>query len=89
MNLKEIQNEFKASQKEIEHICNSAVDRLEGALDEPETIDEAKRLIQNMCKEGMLDQMELVLRKQGENFHRLADETAKLNKKILEWKPKN
>lgn len=87
MNIKEIQNQFKNNLKEIEHICSNAVDRLEGILDEPETIDDAKKQIQDMCKDGMLEKMELVLRKQGENFHSLADETALLNKKILEWKP--
>ena len=88
MDIKEIQEQFKQSQKDIEAICNNALFELNGALDKPETIDDAKRLIQNMCKNGMLDEMELVIRKHAENFHNLADETALLNGRILEWSPK-
>jgi hypothetical protein len=88
MNIRKIQDEFKTNLKEIEKICDDSIDKLDNVLESNENIDDAKRQIQDMCKNGMLEQLEIILRKQGKNFHNLADETANLNKTILDWKPK-
>lgn len=88
MNFDILKHDFTETQQEISKLCKEAIDSIDRKLEEHENIDDAKRAIQEMCKNGLLDQMEIALRKQGEQLHELADETVKLNKMILEWNPK-
>jgi hypothetical protein len=78
--------EIKISQLEIDLSLDRAFQVLTDRVDEAKDAQEAKTLIRNECKEnGLLDALEIPLRKHGELIHMLADQTAILNKRILEW----
>jgi hypothetical protein len=78
--------EIKISQLEIDLALDKAFQVLSDRVDEAKDAKEAKTLVRNECKEnGILDALEIPLRKHGELIHKLADQTAILNKRILDW----
>lgn len=78
--------EIKLSQLEIDLATDRALQTLNDRINESDSAEEAKTLLYKECKDkGLLSALEVPLRKHGELMHKLADQTAILNKHIIDW----